>query len=63
MFVCGQLQSVRGLGNRMVRIVFLQELTIAKLVNKFSAYCGKTKFIAVFIRACHWRIFSPHCHI
>lgn len=48
-FVCGQLQSIRGLGNRVMRDrVFLQELTIAKLVNKFSAYCAKRSYCRVY---------------
>jgi len=46
MFVCGQLESIRSLGNGSERNrVFLQELTIAKLVNKFSAYCAKRSLL------------------
>jgi hypothetical protein len=47
MFVCGQLQSIRGLGNRMIRNrAFLQDLTILKLVNRFSAYCAKQSLLS-----------------
>jgi hypothetical protein len=36
--------------------VLLEKLTVAQLVNKFSAFYGTRMFITVFTRARHWSI-------
>jgi hypothetical protein len=33
---------------------FLEKLTVAQLVNKFSAFHGTPRFMTVFTRAHHW---------